>query len=232
MGNVNDRIFIEGHLDRFHGPCLEVGAKDYGNTENLRRFFPDEEYVSTDAEPGDEVDVVADLTEDVAALRQKLGHDTFGAIFCLSVLEHCTDPFRVARNLTALLKNDGVICISVPFALGLHAYPSDYWRFTHEGIKRLFPDLTFDEELACSATTRPNDFKPVGKDLGRIPFSSKYHFRQGNTARGLSAKMLSTLSRLGLLRWLADYKYIMPPTNIYMVGQRIMTPAPLETASV
>jgi SAM-dependent methyltransferase len=228
MGNVNDLIFIERHVEHFSGPYLEVGAKDYGNTQDLRHLFSSgATYIGTDIEAGKGVDVVADLADDISSLRETLGMKGFGTIFCLSVLEHCKDPFRVARNLAALLKPDGVICISVPFALGLHAYPSDYWRFTPEGVKQLFPELAFALELACTATTREKDFRPIGKDLGRIPLRSKYHFRQGHAARGISVTMLRVLCHMGFLRWLTDYKYIMPPTHIYMIGKLINgDPAP------
>lgn len=220
MGNINDRIFIKKHLRRFAGPYLEVGAKDYGNTQDIRHLFPDvEKYIGADMEEGKGVDIVLNLAEDISVINEKLGSDRFGAIFCLSVLEHCENPFEVAHNLTSLLKPNGTICISVPFALGFHGYPSDYWRFTHEGIKKLFPKLFFDPEMICSATTIQNEFKSVDKDLGRIPFNSKYHFKKGYVGRGISAKILKLLSRLGLLRWLIGYKYVMPPTHIYMVGE-------------
>jgi len=137
-------------------------------------------------EKGKGVDVVLDLAEDISRINEKLNAERFGTIFCLSVLEHCESPFSVAENLTALLKPNGKICISVPFALGFHGYPSDYWRFTHEGIKKLFPELYFDPELTCTATTRKNEFKPIDKKLGRIPFSSKYYFQRGCFFRGLS----------------------------------------------
>ena len=32
---------------------------------------------------------------------------------------------------------------SVPFVWRIHAYPSDYWRFTKEGVKLLFPRIRF-----------------------------------------------------------------------------------------
>lgn len=219
MGNVNDQIFIKKYLRRFAGPYLEVGSKDYGNTQDIKALFPHtEKYIGTDMEEGKGVDIVLDLAEDISAINAKLGRDRFGTIFCLSVLEHCENPFLVAENLTSLLKPNGTICISVPFALGFHGYPSDYWRFTHEGIKKIFPKLFFDPEMTCSATTKQDEFKLVDKDLGRIPFSSKYHFNNGYVGRGISAKILKLLSRLGLLRWLTGYKYVMPPTHIYMVG--------------
>jgi SAM-dependent methyltransferase len=220
MGDINDLTYIQNQMSHFEGPYLEVGSKDYGNTQDIKRLFPKtEKYVGIDMEEGPGVDIVLDLTKKMDEIDKKLENIRFGTIFCLSVLEHCEDPFLVAKNLTSLLKPGGQICLSVPFALGFHGYPSDYWRFTHEGIKKLFPKLTFDPNKVVVSTTRKNDFKGVDKDIGRIPFSSKYYFRSGHLFQGISAKVLKTLSRIGILRWLVDYKYVMPPTHIYMIGK-------------
>lgn len=220
MGDVNDQIYIQNQMSHFEGPYLEVGSKDYGNTQDIKSLFPKtERYLGIDMEEGPRVDIVLDLTKRMDEIDKKLEKLRCGTIFCLSVLEHCEDPFLVADNLTSLLKPGGQICLSVPFALGFHGYPSDYWRFTHEGIKKLFPKLTFDLNRAVVATTRKNDFKNIDKDIGRISFSSKYYFRRGHFFQGISAKFLKTLSRIGILRWLVGYKYIMPPTHIYMIGE-------------
>lgn len=220
MGNINDQIFIQNQMSHFERPYLEVGSKDYGNTQDIKSLFPKtDKYVGVDMEEGPRVDIVLDLTKSMDEIDEKLGNIRFGTIFCLSVLEHCEDPFVVANNLTSLLKPGGQICLSVPFALGFHGYPSDYWRFTHEGIKKLFHRLTFDLDKAAVSTTRRNDFKGVDKNIGRIPFSSKYYFQRGLFFQGISAKLLKILSRIGILCWLLDYKYIMPPTHIYMIGK-------------
>jgi len=220
MGNINDLIFIQNQMRHFDGPYLEVGSKDYGNTQDIKLLFPKvEKYIGIDMEEGPRVDIVLNLAKRMDEIDEILGNIRFGTIFCLSVLEHCEDPFLVANNLTNLLKPGGQICISVPFALGFHGYPSDYWRFTHEGIKKLFPKLIFNLDMTAVATTRKNDFKGIDKEIGRIPFSSKYYFRKGHLFRGISAFFLKTLSRIGILRWLADYKYVMPPTHIYMIGK-------------
>lgn len=211
-------------MSHFEGPYLEVGSKDYGNTQDIKSLFPKtEKYIGIDMEEGPRVDIVLDLTKSMDEIDEKLGNIRFGTIFCLSVLEHCEDPFLVANNLTNLLKPEGQMCLSVPFALGFHGYPSDYWRFTHEGIRKLFPKLTFDLDRAAVATTRKNDFKGIDEKIGRIPFSSKYYFQRGFLFQGISAKFLKTLSRIGILRWLVDYKYVMPPTHIYMIGKLNLT---------
>jgi SAM-dependent methyltransferase len=219
VGDINDQIYIQNQLSDFKGPYLEVGSKDHGNTQDIKSLFSQKEkYVGIDMEDGRRVDVVLDLSKSMAEIDGKLGKLRFGTIFCLSVLEHCEDPFLIANNLTNLLKPGGQICLSVPFSLGFHGYPSDYWRFTHEGIKKIFPKLSFDLDRAVAATTRKNDFKKIDKNIGRIPFSSKYYFQRGYLFRGISAKLLKILSRIGFLRWLVGYKYVMPPTHIYMIG--------------
>lgn len=205
MGNINDLIFIENNSSQFTGPYLEVGSKDYGNTQNIRPLFPNaEKYIGTDMEGGKGVDVILNLAENISEINQKVDHERFGTIFCLGVLEHCEMPFLVAENLTSLLKPNGRICISVPFALGFHGYPSDYWRFTHEGIKKIFPHLIFDPETTCSSTTKKNEFNPIDKHIGRIPLR----------------KIIRILASLGIVPRLAGYKYIMSPTHIYMIGER------------
>ena len=220
MGDVNDWIFIQNQMSDFKGPYLEAGSKDYGNTQDIKSLFPQKEkYAGIDMEEGPRVDIVLNLTKRMDEIDEKLGNIQFGTIFCLSVLKHCEYPFLVADNLTNLLKPGEQICLSVPFALGFHGYPSDYWRFTHEGIKKLFPKLSFNPDMSVSATTRKNEFKCIDKELGRIPFSSKYYFRKGLLFQGISAKFLKSLSCIGILRWLTGYKYVMPPTHIYMIGK-------------
>ena len=220
MGDVNQALFIERHLDRLRGPYLEVGSKDYGSTQDLRALVAsDERYIGVDLEAGPGVDVVVDLAQPFDEVDAKLEGARFGTIFCLSVLEHCRQPFVTADNLTRLLTPGGRLCISVPFAWKFHGYPSDYWRFTHEGVKLLFPRLVFDPEAAVWATSRKGDLRPIDRQIGRIPFGSKAHWQEGRIFRGITAKTLKLLARVGILRWLAGYPYVLAPANIFMIGE-------------
>ena len=38
MGDVNDEIFIQKYAADLKGPYLEVGSKDYGNTQDIKRI--------------------------------------------------------------------------------------------------------------------------------------------------------------------------------------------------
>jgi len=219
MGDVNQVLFIEKHAQHFRGPYLEVGSKDYGSTADLRRVLKHQgEYTRVDMQPGPDVDLLLDLTAPFDQLDAGLGGVRFGTIFCLSVLEHCRQPFAMGENLTRLLAAGGKICLSVPFAWKYHGYPSDYWRFTQEGVKLLFPRLSFDPAQCVAATSQPGDFRPVDRQLGRISFSSKRHWKERRILRGISAQILKLLPKIGLLRWLCGYPYVLAPTNLLMIG--------------
>ena len=220
MGGINQLLFVKRHASDLAGPYLEVGSKDYGNTQDLRSVFRGRgEYVGADIEPGPGVDATLDFTRPFAEVDSQLGGRRFATIFCLSVLEHCDQPFAMAENLTRLLSPGGKLCISVPFVYQFHAYPSDYWRFTHEGIKKLFPQLQFDPQKGAAATSRTGDFKTLDKEIGLISFGSKWHRRQGHFFRGIVAKTIGALGKIGVLRWLAGYPYVMSPTEVMMIGE-------------
>lgn len=219
MGSINQLTFVKQHASDLSGPYLEIGSRDYGNTQDLRSVFRDRgEYVGADLETGKGVDVAIDLTRPFNEVDSILNGRRFGTIFCLSVLEHCSQPFIMAENMSKLLLPGGKICISVPFAYQFHAYPSDYWRFSHEGVKILFSRLDFKPEDCVSTSSRTGDFKTIDKELGMISFGSKWHRRQGHFLRGLNAKAIGTLGRLGFMRWLAGYPYVLAPTEVMMIG--------------
>ena len=217
MGDINQHRFVERHRSEFSGPFLEVGAHDYGTTQDLRKLFPGETYVGIDMRAGPGVDLVLDMTAPFTEVERLLGGRRFGTIFCLSVLEHCEQPFAMAQNMTKLLQRGGKVCLSVPFAWKFHGYPSDYWRFTHEGVKKLFPRLAFDG-AAGQATVPTGESRPLDEDIGLIHITGGWHRKRGNFLRGLGADALKLLARLGVLRWFAGHRYVLAPTMVDMIG--------------
>jgi len=67
----------------------------------------------------------------------RLSDNSFDLVLCTQVLEHCQDPFRGIDEIQRILKPGGFAIISVPHIWFYHPHPSDYWRFTQEGVLQL-----------------------------------------------------------------------------------------------
>ncbi len=84
-----------------------------------------------DVDPSNQTDCVGD------ALALPFKARTFHLVLSQETMEHVLDPFQAVREMGRVLKTDGVLYLQVPFVLGYHPDPEDYWRFTHSGVRRL-----------------------------------------------------------------------------------------------
>lgn len=65
----------------------------------------------------------------------------FTRVECDAVLEHVVDPDRVMREIERVLAPGGWAHAVAPFCHPFHAYPSDYRRFTPEGLRSMAGSL-------------------------------------------------------------------------------------------
>ncbi len=72
-----------------------------------------------------------------SALELPFGEGSFDVVISQEVLEHLPDPWAALAEVRRTLKPGGLLYLQVPFVIGYHSGPSDYWRFTHEGLQRL-----------------------------------------------------------------------------------------------
>jgi len=152
MGDLNQLTYLKRFVPKAPGPVLEIGSKDYGTTSSFRDFYRGQEYVGIDMEAGKDVDRVVDLTAGTGTLPQ--GH--FALAVCCSVLEHVRKPWLFAENVTRVMRDGGILYMSVPWVWRYHAYPDDYYRFSWRGIMELFPDFEWTD-IAYS-TNVPGEF--------------------------------------------------------------------------
>ena len=123
-----------------NGPIVEIGSYYTSGSEklsNLRPFFSNKEYIGCDIRHGINVDRIED------AQQLKFEDGSIGTIFMFEILEHLPSPQKAIIEAHRVLREDGMIAISVPFNYHLHGFPSDYWRFTASGVHQLlscFPD--------------------------------------------------------------------------------------------
>ncbi len=216
MGCLNQLNFVKDHGKAIKGPILEVGSRDYGNTPDFRSLFPGCDYTGVDREAGKGVDMVLDFTDGFEKIDRALSGRRFNAIICFSVLEHCRDPFRMCDNMERLLLPEGLALISVPFSFEVHGYPSDYWRFTPEGVKALFPRLDFDRFPAFMCTEITGENMVLDDMLFRFNLPKA---TGRNIKGGLAGKLLLALcKRAGVSPGMFDYNFLWPRVMINMIG--------------
>ncbi|HVL96022.1 MAG TPA: methyltransferase domain-containing protein [Solirubrobacteraceae bacterium] len=129
------RAFVEDALELLGppDPVVEFGSMQVEAAQegDLRPLFAGRDYTGTDFREGPGVDRV----EDLRALT--LADDSVGTAICLETLEHCEDPLTACRELARVVRPGGVCLVSTPFLLGIHGYPSDFFRFTPEAMRSM-----------------------------------------------------------------------------------------------
>ena len=116
-----------GLLDK---DVLEVGSYNVNGT--VRPFFSEGSYVGVDMRKGPGVDVVA------VANALPFRPASFDVVLCLEMLEHDPQPWDSFPEMARVLKYGGTMLLSTRgIGFPLHDHPSDYWRFTQDGIKQL-----------------------------------------------------------------------------------------------
>jgi len=120
------------------GKVLEIGSrqeKNQKNVANLRRLFPQGEYLGVDMRSGPGVDRV------VNAEKLPFKDNSIDVVLCLETLEHAEKPWLISEEIERVTKNSGVMIVSSQQNFPIHMHPSDYFRFTPYGLKSLFKKL-------------------------------------------------------------------------------------------
>ena len=92
-------------------------------------------FINVDLSPFYGVDIVAH------AGRLPFSDGSCDRVACLALLEHVPDPEEVVRESYRVVKPDGLVEAVVPFCHPYHPYPSDFSRFSREGLASLFGDF-------------------------------------------------------------------------------------------
>lgn len=191
------------------GPVLEIGSYQVAGQEavgDLRPFFRGKAYVGVDARPGPGVDLVAD----VEALPQ--ADASVGTVIAMNTFEHVPRFWRGFDEIYRVLRPDGIVLVSCPFYFHVHAFPSDYWRFTPEALNLLleaYPTRILGQQ---GPRKRPAGVWAVGFREGRPPLSraqfERYRTLLGRYAREPLAWRRGIRYRLG--RWLCGRRPFAP----------------------
>lgn len=67
----------------------------------------------------------------------------YDIVILSNVLEHARDPYTMIKNINSSLKQDGIIIGMVPFLIGEHQRPNDFFRYTRYGLINILKESGF-----------------------------------------------------------------------------------------
>jgi SAM-dependent methyltransferase len=78
--------------------------------------------------------------------ERPLATEEFNLVIAEQVLEHVLWPYRAVRHAWAMLRPGGVLLVTTPFLVRVHAFPTDCSRWTETGLKYLLAEGGFGLE--------------------------------------------------------------------------------------
>jgi SAM-dependent methyltransferase len=141
----NERSFLYRRLSEFAGRLnyelvLDVGA----GMRQYKGLFLDHCYQSCDLETGFHTKQRHDFLASIYNIpkRDKL----YDVVLMLQVLEHLEFPVDGLREVNRILKDDGMLFLSVPQAAGDHFEPHHYFNYTQYGLNSVLGQTGFNIE--------------------------------------------------------------------------------------
>jgi SAM-dependent methyltransferase len=136
------------------------------------------EYVGVDANHP-----AADLNAPLESLPVEDG--SFDVVLCTQVLEHADDPAQVVRELRRVVRPGGRVLASTHGIQVYHPDPVDLWRWTHEGLRRLFAENA--EWSTLTVTPAAGTTESVAMLVGLYVDLLARQVRLGPVGRGIVA---------------------------------------------
>lgn len=110
------------------GILLDIGCGNKPYKKYFEKYV--NKYIGIDIRSNN-ADIKADF------MRYKFKKNNFDTVLCTQVLEHVDNPDKFLYKINYLLKKNGILILSVPFAGSIHEKPFDFYRYTEYGIKYL-----------------------------------------------------------------------------------------------
>lgn len=132
---------------QFKGHMLDVGCGKKPYMEFLLKGSYISQYTGLDIETAlvYEDGIKPDFTWDGETMP--FADNSFDTLMATEVLEHCSDPLLIIKEMKRVLKPDGILFFTVPFLWNLHEVPHDHYRYTPFALQKLFNESGLQVEL-------------------------------------------------------------------------------------
>ena len=112
------------------------GGTPFSGPVKQKNLHPESMYVSIDTACSYSPHVAGDV------MNLPLGNCIADVVLSSAVLEHIPSPQKAVDEMYRVLRKGGHALGYVPFMYPYHASPSDYFRFTHQGLEYLFREYS------------------------------------------------------------------------------------------
>lgn len=173
------------HLDRYGSELSGKKILDFGCGERPFNSFFLKYHIHTiacDLQQNSlgSVDILLDTNTNILPFE----NGEFDAICLFDVLEHIEDDLTTLNEIHRIIKDDGILLLSVPFMYRFHEIPNDYRRYTPTGLQYLLERCGFD---VLEIQAMGSAFFVVDTLLRET--KSKFSLRGGKIIRRLAMKI-------------------------------------------
>jgi SAM-dependent methyltransferase len=126
-----------------------------------------------------------------------------------AVLEHIDSPLDTIAEVHRVLRPGGKFYCQVPFVIGFHPGPFDYWRFTRQALEHLFTNENWELKTLDLSLGHGSGFYRVLVEFLAVT-ASTISQRLYRPAKGLAAIICMPLQWLDILTPLSEEKDRIP----------------------
>jgi SAM-dependent methyltransferase len=111
---------------------------------------------------------------------------SFTFVMTQETLEHVQKPYLAIEEMYRVLQKQGILYCQLPFIIGYHPGPTDFWRFSKEGICELVEQAGFIVEEVAIAVGPATGFYRIAVEFLAV-IMSRLEPRAYRLSKGLMA---------------------------------------------
>ena len=130
---------------KMYGKYLDIGG-------GRASWVQSTSLIPTEAEESVTINIDEEYNPDYVmdATQMTFPDNSFDVVIAISVMEHVSNPELFLSEVYRVLKKGGYLIIQTPFLVKVHAFPSDFWRYTEEGLNIKLQEQGFEDILTNS----------------------------------------------------------------------------------